>query len=407
MAAVRLTRRLAELVRPPGGRAGRILATSITVDAVGRGLFLAGSVVFFTREVGLSAAQVGAGLAIAGLVGLLAGYPVGLLADRFGPRRVLIGLHLYRALALAAYTLIESFVGFAVVGGLVAVAAGSTVPVLQALVGDAVGGDQRVTTMGYLRAVQNAGFAVGGGLAAGAIGIDTRAAYVVLILVNAVSFVISAILVRRLPHTAPTHRAAPVRRLDAWRDKPFLIITACNGIVLLHTTMLAVGVPLWILLHTSLPPVVVAAVFVLNTVLAVTLQVPVSATATTLPGSGTAFRRAGLALAASCLLLVASGYQAGSVAVALLMLAVIALTFGEMLQAAAAWSAGFALAPERQRSSYLSVLGLGTSAQRMVGPVIVTAAVGVGTWGLLLLAAGLVAAAEVARGVIRGRGGSR
>jgi len=406
MVAVRLTARVAGLVRPPGGRAGRILATSITVDAVGRGLFLAGSVVFFTREVGLTAVQVGAGLAIAGLVGLVAGYPVGLLADRFGARRMLIVLHLYRALTLAAYTLIESFIGFVVVAGLVAVAAGSTVPVLQTLVGDAVGADQRVTTMGYLRAVQNAGFAVGGLLAAAAIGVDTRAAYMTLILVNAVSFVISASLVRRLPDTATTPRAAGVRALDAFRDKPFLLITGCNGILLLHSTLLAVGVPLWILLHTSLPPVVVAGVFVLNTVLAVALQVPVSATATTLPGSGRAFRRAGLALAATCLLLVVSGSMAGSVAVVLLVLAVVALTFGEMLQAAAAWSVGYALAPERRRASYLSVLGLGTSAQSMAGPVIVTAAVGAGTWGLLLLAAGLVAAAELARGVIRDRGGS-
>ncbi|MFI7677443.1 MFS transporter [Actinophytocola sp. NPDC049390] len=406
MAAVRLTGRLGGVVRPPGGRAGRILATSITVDAVGRGLFLAGSVVFFTREVGLSAAEVGAGLAIAGLVGLLAGYPVGLLADRFGARRVLVGLHIYRAFALAAYTLIESFTGFVLVGGLVAVAAGSTVPVLQTLVGDAVGAEQRVTTMGYLRAVQNAGFAVGGLLAAGAIGVDTRTAYVALILVNAASFVVSAFLVRRLPTVGSTRRAGSARALDALRDIPFLIITAGNGILQLHTTLLAVGVPLWILLHTSMPPVVVAAVFVLNTVLAVALQVPVSATATTLPGSGTAFRRAGLSLAVCCVLLVASGYQAGAVAVALLVLAVIALTFGEMLQAAAAWSAGYALAPEQRRASYLSVLGMGSSVQSMAGPVIITAVVGVGTWGLLLLAAGLMAAAEVARGVIRGRGGS-
>jgi MFS family permease len=403
MVALRITDKLA----PPGGRAGRILATGITVDAVGRGLFLAGSVVFFTREVGLSAAQVGAGLAIAGVVGLLAGYPVGLLADRFGSRRVLIGLHLYRALALAAYALIDSFLSFAVVAALVAVAAGSTVPVLQALVGDAVGAEQRVTTMGYLRAAQNAGFAVGGLLAAAAIGIDTRAAYVALILVNAASFVISAALVRRLPSNPPAARTTRAKALDAFRDKPFLVISACNGILLLHTTLLAVGVPLWILLHTGLPPVVVAAVFVLNTILAVGLQVPVSATATTLPGSATAFRRSGLALAASCLLLVASGYRSGSVGVALLVISVVALTFGEMLQAAAAWSAGYAMAPDDRRASYLSVLGLGTNAQNMVGPVIVTAAVGAGVWGLLLLAVGLVAAAELARGVIRGRGGSR
>jgi MFS family permease len=404
VATVRLSSRTAGWVRPPGGRPGRILATGIAVDAVGRGLFLAGSVVFFTREVGLTAGQVGVGLSVAGLVGLVAGYPVGLVADRLGARRTLMALHLYRAVALAAYTLVDSFPGFVVVAGLVAIAAGSTVPVLQTLVGETVKPEQRVTTMGYLRAVQNAGFAIGGLLAAAAIGIDTRTAYVVLILVNAGSFVVSAAMVRLLPRTTAGQRAPGAGTLAALRDRPFLVLTACNGVLLLHTTLLAVGVPLWILLHTHLSPVVVAGVFVMNTVLAVGLQVPVSATAKTLPGSGTAFRRGGLALALCCLLLVASGYRDGSVAVALLALAVIALTFGEMLQAAAAWSVGFALAPEAQRASYLSVLGMGTSAQSMAGPVIVTSAVGAGVWGMVLLAGGLVAAAELARTVIRGQG---
>jgi MFS family permease len=408
MATVRLTTRLGGLLSPPAGRNGRALATSITVDAIGRGLFLAGSVVFFTRDIGLSAGQVGAGLAIGGTVGLLAAYPVGLLADRFGARRTLIGLNCYRALALASYILVDSFIGFAVVAGLVAIASGSTVPVLQSLVGDAVPADKRVTTMGYLRTVQNAGFAIGGLLAAGVIALDTRASYLGLIVANAVSFLISASLISRLPATAPgAGRASRERATDALRDRPFLAITACNGVLLLHTTLLSVGVPLWILHHTDLPQVVVAAVFLLNTVLAVVLQMPISATATTLPQSATAFRRAGFALAACCLLLVVSGYRSGWTAVALLVVAVIALTFGETLQAAAAWSAGYAMAPEKRRASYLSVLGLGTNAQTMAGPVIATAAVGAGSYGLVLLAAGLVAAAEFAGATVRGQGGRR
>jgi MFS family permease len=188
--------------------------------------------------------------------------------------------------------------------------------------------------------------------------------------------------------------------LEALRDRPFLVVAVFNGILMLHTTLLAVGVPLWILLHTSLPPVMVAAVFVMNTVLAVTLQVPVSASATTVTGGARAFRRTGFALVATCLLLIASGYATGWTAAALLVLAVVALTFGEMLQAAAAWSVGYAMAPERQRGSYLAVIGLGGNAQSMAGPVVVTAAIGTGGWGLMLLAAGILASAEIAFRVV-------
>src|SRR5262249_27472684 len=158
---------------------------------------------------------------------------------------------------------------------------------------------------------------------------------------------------------------------------------------------------LWILLHTGVPLVVVAVVFVLNTVLAVGLQVPVSATATTLAGSARAYRRAGLALVATCLLLVASGrYDPGPGAGALLVAAVVALTFGEMLQSAAAWSAGYELAPERVRGSYLAVLGLGNNAQNVAGPVIVTAAVAAGAWGLVWLAGALLLASALTSAVV-------
>lgn len=397
----------AKALHPPGGAEGRRLAASIAVDAVGRGLFLAGSVVFFTRQLGLSPGQVGAGLALGGVVGLVAAFPVGLAADRFGGRRVLMALHSYRALALAAYLLVTNFAGFVAVSGLVAVAAGSTVPVLQALVGAAVPAAERVTTMGYLRAVQNAGFAIGGVLAAGVIALDTRAAYVALILANAAGFAVSAVLVSRIAATAPAPRPAGARVLDALRDRLFLGVAAGNGVLLLHTTMLAVGIPLWILLHTGVPRFVVAAVFVLNTVLAVALQVPVSGTASTLAGSVRAYRWAGLALVATCLLLVGAGwYRTGPVAIALLVVAVVALTFGEMLQSAAAWSAGYALAPERLRGSYLAVLGLGNNAQSMVGPVLVTAAVAAGTWGLIGLAGVLAVASALTAALVRGRGGT-
>ena len=382
-------------IRPPAGHAGRVLAAGISVDALGRGLFLAGSVVFFTRHVGLSVTQVSIGLTVAGVVGLVATLPVGVLADRYGSRPVLIGLNLYRAVTLAGYTLVDSFGVFLLVTGLVSVAAGSTVPVLQALAGDAVAARDRAITTGYLRAVQNAGFAVGGLLAAGVVAVDIGIVYPALVLANAASFVVSAVMVRKLPPPRQVTRRNR-RLLDALRDRPFVVVAACNGILLLYTTLLGVGVPLWILLHTDLPPVVVAGVFVTNTVLGVALQSSVCATATTLAGGARAFRRTGYALVVTCLLLIASGYTTGWTAGVLLVLSVVTLTLGEILQAAAAWGVGYAMAPEHQRASYMAVIGLGSNAQCVIGPVVITAAVTAGWWGLMLLAAGLLVTAQVA-----------
>ena len=62
---------LARGFRPPSALAGR-LATQSLLFALGEGTFMTGSAVFFTQIVGLSAAQVGLGLTIAGVAAFVA-----------------------------------------------------------------------------------------------------------------------------------------------------------------------------------------------------------------------------------------------------------------------------------------------------------------------------------------------
>src|SRR3954447_1639531 len=72
--------------RPPSPLAGRLAVQSM-LFALGEGTFMTGSAVFFTQLVGLSAAQVGLGLTIAGAAAFAAAWPMGRLVDRFGPKR--------------------------------------------------------------------------------------------------------------------------------------------------------------------------------------------------------------------------------------------------------------------------------------------------------------------------------
>jgi Na+/melibiose symporter-like transporter len=66
----------------PRERAVRLLAASTLVNTVGKGLYLTGSALFFTRSVGLSPPAVGVGLTISGLLGMVAGVALGLVSDR-------------------------------------------------------------------------------------------------------------------------------------------------------------------------------------------------------------------------------------------------------------------------------------------------------------------------------------
>src|SRR5690349_25104390 len=82
-------------------------------------MFFTVSAIYFTQSVGLSPAQVGLGLTVAGLCGLLAGVPAGHLGDVHGPRNLIVGLALAEGVGVAAYALVDSFAVFLVVACLV------------------------------------------------------------------------------------------------------------------------------------------------------------------------------------------------------------------------------------------------------------------------------------------------
>lgn len=193
----RLERSAAATVVPRSG-IGRALALIALLDSIGTGMYYTGSALYFTGVVGLRAGQVGAGLAVGGIAGLLCAVPVGILADRRGAGRVLVGLQLLRALCYAAYCVTSTFPQFVAVAACVGVTDAATPPNHQAVVSAAVPDDERVDTLAKVRAVRNIGFGVGALAASVAIGQGSRTAFLVLIGGNAVSFLLTALLLRTI-----------------------------------------------------------------------------------------------------------------------------------------------------------------------------------------------------------------
>src|SRR5205823_8327710 len=85
------------------------LAASTFVNAIGSGLYLPSSVLFFTRSVHLSAARVGLGLTLAATLGMSGGFLLGQIADRFGPRGSYVGFLVLQGASMAAYLFVHSF----------------------------------------------------------------------------------------------------------------------------------------------------------------------------------------------------------------------------------------------------------------------------------------------------------
>jgi MFS family permease len=379
------------------------------VDSIGTALYLAGGALFFTRVIGLSTGQVGIGLSAAGLLGFAAQPPLGWLADQIGPRRMLIMLNVCRAIGFVAYIAARNFAEFLIIAAFLGVGEQAVSPVYQAFAERVVGEDHRVGLMARVRVVYNAGYTVGGGLAAVAIGIGTFAAFAGMFAFNAFTFLAAAAAlpwVKMIPREdsgpgephRPRHSKQPARRmrrmrLTALRDRPYLYVAGLNGVLSLHMSILAIAVPLWVVLHTQAPRAVVGPLLVVNTLLAVVFQVRVTRGTDTVAGCCTAMRLASGALVACCVFFALTPDVTAAWAVAGAVAAVVAMTAGELYQSAAGWALSYQLAPDRARAEYFATFNLGRSVQYIAGPTIVTLGVidhGVAGW--LALAVVFVAA---------------
>ncbi|WP_436520625.1 MFS transporter [Actinoplanes sp. HUAS TT8] len=374
----------------------RRLSWMVLVNTIGNGLFVTASVLFFTRIVGLGAGAVGLGLTLAGVCGVAASIPAGRAADRWGSRRVLITLCVVQAAGLSAYFLVHSFAAFLLVVCVETATDRAAATARNTLYADVLSPAGRVAGRAYLRAVTNVGYGAGAALAAIALQIDTRAAYLTLIAADAVTFLAVAVILRWIPATpARVHTADEGSRRGALTDRPYLLITALNAVLSLQFAVLTVGLPLWIVRETSAPPALVGATLLLNTVLVVVFQVRAARTAEDIPRAARACRAAGLLLAGYCLVIAVSDGLPAIPATAVLLAAVALGTAGEVLSQAGGWLLSYDLADGRATGAYQGVFNAGTASGLMIGPVAVTAtAIDHPPWGwavpaALFLAAGL------------------
>ncbi|GGK90063.1 MFS transporter [Nocardia jinanensis] len=338
----------------------RTLTWAILITAVGNGLYLAGVVLFLTRAVGLTGTSVGIGLSIAGLLGLGAGPAVGHLADRIGPRTIYLVTLTAEALATAALALVHDFGAFVVVATVVSIAEQGSRAVRGALIAQ-VGGRGRAHLRGYLRAVTNIGVAVGAAGAGLAIQHDTYTAYLALILADAVSFLLAALVIARIPPCPPVRGVDDGRGIRRGRlDIPYLGVTGVYGLLSLQYPVLAVVLPLWIVTHTTAPAWLVSPLLLTNTLLVVCLQIRAGHRVESIADGVTITRHAAVLLAGGCVLFCASAAGPPIVACLLLVVAVIVHTLGEIGQAAGEFELSFNLAPDHAQGRYQGIFGMGT-----------------------------------------------
>ncbi|MET9126492.1 MFS transporter [Streptomyces sp. NPDC004528] len=350
----------------PDTRPQRVLAASNFIYTVGSGLYLTAGVLYFTEAVHLPAGQVGLGLGIAGLLALTLGVAVGHLADRLGARGIYAATLVVQALATAGFVLVDSFWPFVLTACAAAAAKAAGTAARSPLIRH-YGGDRPQEFRAYLRAVTNVGVSVGAVLAGWVVQVGTLTAYQLMVIGNAIVFVVAALILVPLPPVAPVPTAGGPRWL-ALRDRPYLLLTALDGIMAVQFKVLTVAIPLWIVGATTAPHWLISATMLTGTVIVVAFQVRASRNVDSPATGAHAYRRAGVAFLLACTLISLSSGIPAWAAAALLITAVVIHTVGELWHSAAGFEVSFALAPQHATGQYLGVFGLGAGFAEALGP---------------------------------------
>src|SRR5580692_5789282 len=372
----------------PQSRYERTYLLAALINVYGTGLIITAMTLYGIRVVHLTAARTGLALTIAGLIGLLTAMPVGRLADRRGPRDVYRLVLIFLAAASAGYVfLAHSFVSYLLVaivdGAAQAASSAASVALLRR-----VGEENATTFRSQASAVINLGILLGVATAGVAIELNTENAYRALFLGNALSFLIAAALLSRLPKYQPLPGAREESPFTALRDKPFVAYTLMSGAMYMQYFVPGLLLPVWVVFHTNAPRWSVSAFVIINTVIVVLYQVRVGKTVQTIRQGGIAFRRAGVIFLVSCS---AMGLAAGLPAWAALLVlaaAVIVHTYGEIWDASGMYALDFGLAPPHAQGQYQGLVGMGNFAGQALSPLILIGLVlSAGRLGFVLLGA--------------------
>lgn len=413
--AVTPTRFFARLASSMSDPVLRALVAATAVSRVGRGVFFAVTVLFFTQIIGLSAAQAAVVLAVSSGCGVLGSLLGGWLSDRWSARRLSFTFEVVSGLMLAAYAFAGDFVSALVLASLSGFFDSMGHSSRSAIIARGFAPDRRVHARAVLRTVTNVSIAAGSGLGAVALALGTPEAYRIVIASGGLLCALGSLPLLRLTAAvdAPRRETHEVRtetgsidtdaaaaarrdwnRRSPWRDSRYLLLTVLSAVFGMQFGVAEFGIPLWITEYTAAPEVTVSALLIVNTALVVLFQVRASRGTHDLRVAGRVTMIAGWLMVAACMIYALAAGLPAWVAIALLVFGMVAHTFGEILSQAGAWGLSFELADPQRAGAYQGVFGMGFSLGALASPIVVNAtAITYGPTGWAMLAAIFLAAA--------------
>lgn len=390
--------RLGALVRASGGPR---YAAALAVDALGTGLMRPFLLLYGVTVLRLSAPTTGIAMTVGVVVGLACMPAVGRWLDQGARSTVVAASMLVRVLGVVLLLVTPAGHGglFATAVLFLGIGNQAWPAAHAALVATVAHGRERDAALAAGRALRNAGLGVGAliataCLAGGAVALQVLAA------VTGFAYLVAAglawsVRLRAAPAAGRAEGGAEAEgRVPAPRMRALL---AANVVYAFCLAVPEIALPLVLVTQLGVSPVWSGAIFVANTVLVVTLQVPVTVLLSRYS------RRAVLALAGVVLAVSYLGFlvavSLGDVWAAPVVVAVsVVCTLGEIIYAGSATALVTALAPPRVLGRSLARFQVSTGFSLAVSPAVITVLAPLGPvvlWGSLA-AATLLAASAVA-----------
>ncbi|WP_404960097.1 MFS transporter [Streptomyces sp. 147326] len=375
----------------------RSLLLGIGTSAIGIGMYVPFSLVFFHHVTGLSLTLVGLVMTVTGLAGLAFMPLAGSAVDRFGAKNVSLVLYGIRALGFALYPLASSLPAFAAVSLVTALADRSFGVVQQSLIGEVARGAARDRLQASTRALQNAGMGAGALLVSGVLALWGTGGFTYTAWGNSLAFALAGLLVSRVrtlrdAAAGSAGRAAAGYRM-VLRDRPFLGLTAANFLAALGYSALSVLFPLYLSTWLAAPDSLTGAAFTVNTVLCAGTGVLIAGRVRRSGARRTRSAALGALLFAAAFVgqIVLGTLRPGqTVTLVALLVIVVVYTVGELVHSPSGGALSVSAAPEAVRGRYLATYQLSYSLASALAPSLFTALIAVDgrlPWAVLTVAA--------------------
>lgn len=371
------------LMMPRGDRRGakslRVLALMQLASSLADGL-LSGVLALYlvaVRDVGVGRAALL--LTVAEGCGMGGAAVLGWASDMLGRRETIFVSYGSSALACAILGLgALDFGGLVLAASAVAFAMRGAASVRNAVIADE-GGADRVRTRAYLRTVMNGGLLAGLGAAALVAASHVELLYRASFVAAATCYAVGAAVSSRLPRDLPAvggekPRGGAVRRgrpgTPVWRRGTYLLTMAALACFVVNFEVLGLGMSLWLVGVHHAPAWLVPTALTVNSLLAILVQLPLSAGVDSVPAAVSAIGRALVWVTLGSLMLAVAPYV-GSWLAALVIAAAGIHTIGDVLGSAGQWGLEMELADPWRQGEYQGAASLLAGAARSLAPQLV------------------------------------